>query len=202
MEESDSIKLPKPPSLLVWLETSRLCLRRLIAEDFEWAWQFDCDPEVMRFISFGVPTPRDVFEQVYFPRMLQNYPQGTQFGFWAVKLRQSESWIGWFHLRPEKQEPFEMELGYRLCRNVWGKGLATEGSREFLRYAFLEWGMPRVVAHTLTANTASRRVMEKCGMRWERDFICPEAWIPGTTEQERRSVRYAISASEFKMPAR
>ena len=197
-----AVDLIKSSSATVWLESSRLRLRKLASEDFEWVWQLDRDPEVMRFISGGVPTPREVFEQTYFPRMLHNYPPGLQFGFWAAELRSIGQPIGWFHLRPEKQEPYEMELGYRLRRDVWGRGLATEGSLELLRCAFCDWGIPRVVAHTLAVNTASRRVMEKCGMCWERDFICPEAWIPGTTDQERRSVRYAIDASEFKLAAR
>ena len=188
------------PTLL--METNRLKLRLVAASDADWLWQLDSDPEVMRFISGGVPTPREVFEQVYLPRMLQTYPQGPQFGFWAAQIRDSDQCVGWFHLRPEKQEPFEMELGYRLRRDVWGCGLATEGSLELLRRAFSEWQLPRVVAHTLSGNAASRRVMEKCGMRWEKDFICPEEWLPGKSEEERRAVRYGIRASEFGLPAR
>ena len=202
MGKGTPIKLPESPSVVLWLETARLRLRRLVAEDFEWLWQLDSDPEVMRFISGGVPTPREVFEQVHLPRMLQTYQQGPQFGFWAAEDRESGQWIGWFHLRPEKQEPFEMELGYRLRRDAWGRGLATEGSLELLRRAFSEWRLARVVAHTLSVNAASRRGMEKCGMRWEKDFICPEEWLPGKSDQERRAVRYGIRASEFGLPAR
>ena len=83
---------------------------------------------------------------------------------------------------------------------MWGRGLATEGSIELLSRAFSNWEVPRVVALTLTVNASSRRVMEKCGMKWERDFICPESWWPGSSDNDRRAVRYGIDAGDFKPP--
>jgi RimJ/RimL family protein N-acetyltransferase len=179
------------------LETARLCLRRFVAEDAERAWELDSDPEVMRFITGGTRRPREEFEQGPLPRMLQSYSQGRQFGFWSATLRTSGLWIGWFHLRPEKEAPYEMDLGYRLRRDVWGQGLATEGSRELLRQSFTQWNVPRVIAHTLSVNAASRRVMEKCGMRLEREFVFPESWLPGWNEEKRRAVRYRVDAAEY-----
>jgi RimJ/RimL family protein N-acetyltransferase len=184
------------------LETPRLRLRRLVSEDADWLSELDSDPEVMRFITGGIPRPREEFERVYLPRMLRSYERGPQFGFWAAALRTSGRLVGWFHLRPEQEEPFEMDLGYRLRRDVWGQGLATEGSRELLRRAFTEWNVPRVVAHTLATNTASRRVMEKCGLQWDRDFICPESWLPGWSEGQRRAVWYGINAADFPLSPR
>ena len=90
-----------------------------------------------------------------------------------------------------------MELGYRLERAVWGRGLATEGSHGLLRRAFDEWSVPCVVAHTLSVNLPSRRVMEKCGMRLEREFIGPADWHHGWTEEQRRAVRYRIDAVDI-----
>src|SRR4030095_5867019 len=185
------------------IETPRLRLRRLVAEDAEWVWQLDQDPEVMRFISGGQTTPRDVFQSVLLPRLLREYPEGPQFGFWSASCRDPGDGleggaIGWFHVRPERREPYEMELGYRLSRNVWVRGLATEGSRVLLRHAFEEWGLPCVVAQALSANVASRRVMEKCGMRWESDFVYPADWVPGLPEGSRKGVRYAIKASDSR----
>jgi len=167
-------------------------MRCLRPEDSAWVWDLDQDPEVMRFINGGVPTPRDFFEREILPRLLRSYDRGPQFGFWAATLSDTDDPVGWFHLRPEKLEPFEMEVGYRLRRDMWGRGLATEGTMELLRRAFSDWDVPRVVALTLQGNQASRRVMEKCGMKWERDFVCPESWWPGSSENDRRAVRYLI----------
>lgn len=176
------------------LTTARLHLRRLVANDADWIWQLDQDPEVMRHINGGLPTPRSVLEQQYLPRFLMDYPAGPHVGFWAAESRATGEPLGWFHLRPEKLPPHEMELGYRLRREVWGQGLATEGSRELLRRAFADWGLARVAAHTLAVNLASRRVMEKCGLRWERDFLVPQEWLPGWNEEQRRAVRYILEA--------
>ena len=185
------------PSAPLLAESARLTLRRLTASDLDWVCALEADPEVMRFITGGVPTPRETVAQVYLPRMLRSYPQGPQYGFHAATLRASGRIFGWFHLRPERQEPFAMELGYRLSREAWGRGLATEGSIALLGRSFRDWNLPRVVAHTLATNLASRRVMEKSGLRWERDFIAPAEWHPGWSEEQRRAVRYCLEAADF-----
>jgi ribosomal-protein-alanine N-acetyltransferase len=66
--------------------------------------------------------------------------------------------------------PFEthftpcVEIGWRLGPSLWNQGLATEGARECLHYAFQSLALPEVVAFTVPANRPSRRVMEKLGM--------------------------------------
>jgi RimJ/RimL family protein N-acetyltransferase len=94
--------------------------------------------------------------------------------------------------QPDLVEPFEMDLGYRLGRGVWGMGLATEGSLALIDRTLHHWGQSRVAARTLAQNLASRRVMEKCGMRLEREFTYPEDWLPGWTQEQRRAVRYVL----------
>ena len=178
----------------VLLETARLRLRFVTATDLDWLWALDQDPEVMRHISGGKPTPRETLEQAYLPRMMQRYEVGPQYGFYRADRRADGAPIGWFHLRPERLEPYEMELGYRLRRDVWGQGLASEGSRELIRLALGPWGLPRVVARTLRGNAASRRVMEKCGMRLEREFSYPAEWLPDFAPEQLRAVRYVIDA--------
>lgn len=184
-----------------FIETARLRLSPLVVADAGWLWELDQDPEVMRFISGGVPTSRETIETAMLPRMLQPHTAGPQYRFYRADRRSGGPPIGWFHLRPERLEPFDMELGYRLRRDVWGLGLATEGSRELIRLALGDWRLPRVAARTLAANTASRRVMEKCGMRLEREFLYPAEWLPGFDEDRRRAVRYVIDAPAARAAA-
>jgi RimJ/RimL family protein N-acetyltransferase len=108
-------------------------------------------------------------------------------------LRESDDWIGWFHLRPDKFAPEKMEVGYRLKRSAWGKGFATEGTRDLIERSFREWGYPKISARTLIGNQASRRVMEKAGLRLESEFIWPESVLPGWSEEERRGVKYGLA---------
>ncbi|MBL9137269.1 MAG: GNAT family N-acetyltransferase [Verrucomicrobiales bacterium] len=180
------------PEAIAPISTDRLLLRKMAATDVDWVWELDQDPEVMRHITGGVPTPREVTEKVHMPRLLQSHSAGSAFGFWAALDRDTGVPLGWFHMRPERLPPFEMELGYRLRRDAWGRGLATEGSRKLIDLTLHHWGQLRVAARTLAGNLASRRVMEKCGLVWERDFHYPEEWLPGWPEDRRQAVRYLI----------
>ena len=173
--------------------TERLVLRRFTAADIDLLVELDSDPEVMRHISKGVATPRERFQNDILPRWFAFYPQSPPRGFWAAQLRATTEFVGWFHLRPDRWQPEEMELGYRLRRPAWGRGLATEGAAALVERALGEWGYPKVAARTLVGNAASQRVMSKAGLRWEADFTYPAEILPGWTEAERRGVKYARS---------
>ena len=106
--------------------------------------------------------------------------------------------VGWFHLRPgEDSPPGEVELGYRLRTPAWGKGYATEGSRALIDKGFAELGVERVFATTMTVNVASRRVMEKAGLKFVRTFHQP--WPDYIEGQEQGDVEYALLRSEWRV---
>ena len=152
------------------LETPRLRLRRFTAVDAEHLFALDNDPEVMRYLNGGVPTPRSVVEQQILPGFMQVDGSQPAFGVWAADLIATGEFVGWFSIRPLPQNPAEASLGYRLRRTAWGQGLATEGVRALMRKGFAELGLQRVVATTYEHNLASRRVMEKAGMTLVRRF--------------------------------
>jgi RimJ/RimL family protein N-acetyltransferase len=182
----------------ILLETERMYFRRFQLGDAPLLFELDSDPEVMRFITKGRPTPLAQIQNEIIPRFLNYYNLFPPQGFWAAHLRQTDEFIGWFHLRPDKTLPGEMELGYRLKRNVWGRGLATEGSRALLEKAFKEWNYEKVCAHTLAGNLASRRVMEKAGLSFERNFLYDaNVFSEWTDEEERRAVKFSISRRQF-----
>src|SRR5579859_7816370 len=117
------------------LETERFYLRPLRLGDAQFLFELDSDPEVMRFISKGVPTPLEYIHSTILPRVLAYYRENPPQGFWAAHLLRNDECFGWFHLRPDRFSPAEMELGYRLKRAAWGKGLATEGARALVEKA-------------------------------------------------------------------
>ena len=160
----------------VFLETERLLLRQFTEDDVDNLLDLDSDPEVMRFINHGKPTPRDVVQNDILPRFLSYYERFAGFGFWAAMEKSSGQFLGWFHFRSmEGSPPDEIELGYRLRKEAWGKGYGTEGSRALIRKGFTELGVRRVVASTYQDNLASQRVMEKAGMTLVRTFhMTPE----------------------------
>lgn len=147
------------------LETERVTLRRFTEADADHLVDLDGDPDVMRYLSGGVPTPPAAIENAILPAFLASYKHGDGYGVWAAIERSGGDFLGWFSFRPlEGADPGEAALGYRLRKAVWGRGYATEVARALIRKGFTELGVLRVVATTYQDNAASRRVMEKVGM--------------------------------------
>jgi RimJ/RimL family protein N-acetyltransferase len=184
----------------VFLETERLVLRRFSKDDVDNLVELDSDPEVMHFINGGRSTPRQEIESDVLPRFLDFYERFVGYGFWAAVERSTGRFVGWFHFRPTgAAHPDEVELGYRLRRSAWGQGYATEGSRALIDKGFAEFGVQRVVAFTMVVNVASRRVMEKAGLRFVRTFHQP--WPDYIAGEEEGDVEYALLRSEWEQPA-
>ena len=181
----------------IFLETQRLILRRFTKADVDLLVELDSDPEVMRYINGGRSTPREEVEQTLLPKYLGWHRRWESLGRWPAIEKATGAFIGWFHLAPREGDPEdELALGYRLKRSAWGKGYATEGSRALVEKAFTELGARRVYAETMTVNVASRRVMEKAGLRYVRTFHLdwPEE-IEGTAEGD---VEYVITRAEWE----
>ncbi|MGH3388602.1 MAG: GNAT family N-acetyltransferase [Actinomadura sp.] len=190
-----------PADSSIFLETSRLRLRRLTAADEDDLVELDGDPEVMRFLTGGRPTAREEIRRRVLPAFLGYYKRFDGFGFWAAEEKATGRFLGWFHFRPRLDEPRdgEIELGYRLRRSAWGKGYATEGSRALIRKGFTELGVERVFAETMAVNLGSRRVMEKCGLTLVRTF---DLDLPDAIEgAEHGEVEYALTRADWKAAA-
>ncbi len=185
------------PDPHVFLETEQLVLRRFTENDVDLLVELDSDPEVMHFITGGRPTPRSEIEDEVLPAFLGYYERFAGYGFWAAIERSTGAFVGWFHFRPARDAPpGEVELGYRLRTSAWGKGYATEGSRALVDKGFAEHGVQRVVAFTMVVNVASRRVMEKAGLRYVRTFHAP--WPDKIEGDEKGDVEYALLRSQWE----
>jgi RimJ/RimL family protein N-acetyltransferase len=181
----------------IFLETDRLILRLFTEDDVDDLVELDGDPEVMRYINGGRATPREEIENDILPAFLSHYDRYPGYGFWAAIEKATAEFLGWFHLRPPKGgSPDEPELGYRLRRSAWGTGYATEGSIALIRKAFEELGARRVFASTMVVNTASRRVMEKAGLRYVRTFH--QEWPESIPGDEHGDVEYALDRADWE----
>jgi len=182
----------------IYLETERLILRRLTENDVDNLYELDSDPEVMRYLSNGVPHTREEIVEKILPHYLGHYERYEGFGFWAAIGRATGAFIGWFHLLPYRAATEEIELGYRLKRSAWGNGYATEGSRGLIEKGFSELGADKVVADTLASNVRSRRVMEALRMHLEAEFALDADEFPHWDEDRRRGVKYALDRKEWE----
>jgi RimJ/RimL family protein N-acetyltransferase len=189
------------------LETARLWLRRFTADDEDALVELDGDPEVMRYLNSGLPTPPELIRDEILPRFVRYHDEHPGWGYWAAIEKASGEFIGWFglHWRTEGS-PGDVELGYRLRRAAWGQGYATEGARALVRRAFQELGVQRVLATTYQDNLASRRVMEKLGLRLIRRFrpTAAELAAAGDTHLSTSEiwdgdeVEYALTRAEWE----
>ena len=148
---------------MVHLQTERLTLREFVEADLEHLLALDSDPEVMRYISDGHPRGPELVRALL-EDCMAGYLQKTGFGFWAAIERPTDEFIGWFHFRPDRELPKENEVGYRLKRTAWGRGLATEGASALIRKGFDEQGVHSVTGRTMKANEASAKVLRKAGL--------------------------------------
>ncbi len=147
------------------LETERLILRELYPEDAEDMMRLHSHPEVQRFTGEGVITTKEGIRKKIEEKM-HNY-KTYGYGRWATILKDGGQFVGWSGLAylPEFDE---IDVGYRFLPEFWGRGLATEATRDILVYAFEELNLNRIVAIAMSENKASIRVMEKAGMQFDK----------------------------------
>lgn len=174
------------------LATERLRLEPLTGAHTDLVVELDSDPEVLRFI-FGRALSREEVLTDHLPRRLRHDGPPRGIGYWAGF--EDGEFVGWWTLAVDDVDPDTAELGYRLRRDAWGRGLATEGSRALLDHAFRTLGLPYVWATTMAVNAASRGVMARLGMTHVRTDV--EEWddpLPGAGLGE---VRYELTREEW-----
>jgi RimJ/RimL family protein N-acetyltransferase len=168
------VGLPDRPSPLTALATERLLLepwepgRR---EDFARAATI---PEVVRYIGSGEIWTRERADEV-FDRNLRHWNE-RGFGWRSALVRETGAWVGFLglnHVPPDAVDsaPEEVEIGWWLLPEAWGRGLATEGAVAIRDEAFERVGLERIIGRYNPQNHASGRIMKKLGMRYERDSV-------------------------------
>lgn len=122
-------------------------------------------------------------------------------GFWAAHDKQADRFIGLIGLHvPVAEMPFSpcVEVGWRLARSAWGKGLATEGASAALALAFNELRLPEVVAFTTLGNERSQRVMQRLGMRRDAQTFQHPSLPPGHPLREHCLYRASAAPQKQK----
>lgn len=186
----------------VFLESDRLILRQFVVDDLNNLFDLNSDPKVMRYINGGLPTSYHDIEK-NLSKYLESYEKNAYLGFWAAMEKTNNKFIGWFHFLTTTNFNYlaefnlvtgdEIALGYRLHRASWHKGFATEGSKAIIAKGFSELGVTKVVSWALVENIASIRVMEKVGLRREKEFCFTENQLPNLLASERKAAIYGLN---------
>lgn len=141
--------------------TDRLCLRGWRSSDVADLHRILEQPGILRY--FPNPNPPSLQQVKQLIEGQVEHWRGHGFGWWAVKECASGMLIGWSGLQylPETDE---VEIGYLLGKPYWGRGLATEGGRVGLAFAFQDLSMTEIVGIVHPENVASQRVLVKLGL--------------------------------------
>jgi [ribosomal protein S5]-alanine N-acetyltransferase len=150
------------------LETERLSLREITADDLDDLLEIWGDPEAMRLF------PRTLDRQAMREWIERNQKRYEQYdhGFWAMILRSEQRLIGDCGLVIQDVGGIEeLEVAYHFNKNYWRRGFAAEASRACIDYAFQRLGRRRVISMIRPENEPSRRVAERNGLRIEKEIF-------------------------------
>ncbi len=151
---------------MVIAETPRLILRQLTLDDVDDLATIYADPVVMKFW----PSTRTYAEtKQTCDRILSCYEE-YGFGLWATIHKADHKLIGRCGLIPQLVDgQKEVEIGYLLAKEYWGRGLATEAAVAIRNYGFEQLGFNRLISLIVPENIASQKVALKNGMKYEKD---------------------------------
>ena len=157
----------QPLQMQIVFETPRLILRRFTEADASLVLLLNSDEEVLKYLHEPVLTDENHARQIIRDIILPQYERNL--GRWAMHRKDNMEFIGWCGLkyRPELDET---DLGYRLRKDCWGKGYATESAQHTLIHAFETLALQTVTGRAHIDNLASLKVLEKIGMT----YVCDE----------------------------
>lgn len=158
------MKLPAP--------TNRLILREWHDEDLPPYSRMNSDPAVMEYF----PSILTEAESLAHINKIRKQFTATEFGLYAAELKATGEFIGFIGFSVPAFESFFtpcVEIGWRLAKSYWGRGLATEGARACLHFGFTQLGFSEIYSWTPSLNLRSSRVMQKTGMQFVQVFEHP-----------------------------
>ena len=179
------------------MRTVRLVLRHWQNSDRLPFARLNADAQVMEFL----PSILSEQESNSLVDRIEAHFQEHGFALYAAEIRSDRRFIGFIGLSvPTFHAAFTpcVEVGWRLAREYWGQGIATEGAQEIVRYAFEELQLEELVSFTVPANARSLGVMKKLGMTYDPkdDFDHPR--LPAGHRLQRH-VLYRLSPSAWSL---
>lgn len=150
-------------------ESERLAFRNWIDDDLPALHKVSSDPEVMKYF----PATKTKEETKIFIKRMQSHFEERNYCYFPAVLKSSQEVIGFIGLAYQTFDaPFNpaVDIGWRLAKNHWGKGYATEGAKACLKYAFEKLNIDTILSIASTINVPSIKVMQKIGMQYEYNF--------------------------------
>jgi RimJ/RimL family protein N-acetyltransferase len=167
--------------------TRRIVLREFRCEDAFALWQLHRDPRVVEFVIDGVPnSQREALALILWLNKFMAARSGL--GIWHASLREDGRFIGFFSLMPVAGSDSDIEIGARLARHGWGRGLALEGGQWLLYQAFTAAALDQVSALSHPANRSVQYVLGRLG------FTCEGSEV----QYGQAALRYSCARSSWQ----
>ncbi|MDV2470558.1 GNAT family N-acetyltransferase [Acinetobacter chinensis] len=178
------------------LKTERLILRQWEKSDYLPFIKMSLDPDVMKYLP-GLLTEE---ESLHIIKTVKKIIDNNGWGIWAVELKENHRFIGFIGLH-EQSAQFDfspcIEIAWRLSKEHWGNGYATEGAKAVLDYAFHSLNFDKIVSFTASVNIASEAIMKKLDMTKVKEFTHPEF---SSNPYAAKHVLYEINHPRLKKP--
>jgi RimJ/RimL family protein N-acetyltransferase len=174
----------------IFLKTKRIYLRKFNSSEFDLLFQLDSDPEVMKFITLGKPRNMQEIKEISMPMVMKSYTNGDDFGIFCAHLSENNKFIGWFQFEIDKNFDNTIEIGWRLKKNAWGNGYATEVAKSLVQKGVQI--NKSIVAEAMNDNTASINVMKKAGLTFVEEF-----WGDYKPHSGKLDMRYMLISKAF-----
>jgi len=154
-------------------KTTRLAFRTWSNNDLTAFAKLCADPEVMRYFPSALSKDET---QNYIDRLIAHQEEHGHC-YYAVELLETKEFIGFIGLAYQSYESYFtpcVDIGWRLKKEAWGNGYATEGAKACLKYAFENLGIKEIYSTTTHNNEPSEKVMQKLGMQKLENFVHPK----------------------------
>lgn len=150
------------------LETERLLLKKISAENVEDMYEYSKDADVTRYLTWSPHSSVKETER-YVKLLGKKYENGVFWDF-ALILKENNRMIGTCGYTSADDKSNSVEIGYVLAQDMWGMGLATEAAKCVAKYAVEQFGAEKITAKMMDGNQRSMKVMKKLGMKLEGTF--------------------------------
>jgi ribosomal-protein-alanine N-acetyltransferase len=141
-------------------QTERLLVRHFTENDFDNYFALQGNPLVMQYIR--QPRTREESDIFLREKILTADPADFK-GYWAVEQKETGLFLGCFVIIPIPDDTEKIQLGYSFLPEHWGKGYASEVTKEGLKYFHDRTPLPEIYGVTETPNIASQKVLMKAG---------------------------------------
>lgn len=184
MLEHVFIKLPT-------LETERLHLRKLSYSDQADIFDYAKNPEVAKHLLWD--THQSEFDTIQFLNLVYEAYNHNNAAPWGIELKTNNKIIGTAGFVNWAKDKNEMEIGYALAQQYWGKGIVTEAVKEIIKFGFEKLKLATITSRCNPVNIGSIKVLEKSGFTFN-GVIKDQLFVKGKLEDMRM---YSFTSANY-----